>query len=105
MRLGSYPCHLIEGTLAQKFFQSDLIFERHRHRYEVNPSFHEALRSHGMVLSGLSPDRRLVELVELPQHPWFVGCQFHPEFQSKPLRPHPLFASFVEANLLVRSRK
>ena len=75
------------------------ISERHRHRYEVNNEYREALTSHGMVISGVSPDRRLVEMVELPQHPYFVGCQFHPEFKSRPQAPHPLFQSFVAAAL------
>jgi len=104
MRLGSYPCRIQPNTLASRIFEAEEIHERHRHRYEVSPNFHEALKSHGLVLSGLSPDRRLVEVLELPDHPWFLGCQFHPEFKSKPFRPHPLFASFVAASLSAHSQ-
>ncbi|MFN3946760.1 MAG: glutamine amidotransferase-related protein, partial [Aquificaceae bacterium] len=77
----------------------DLIYERHRHRYEFNNRYREAFESHGMVFSGLSPDDRLVEIVELKNHPWYIGCQFHPEFKSKPHSPHPLFVSFISACL------
>ncbi|MEX2527430.1 MAG: CTP synthase [Gemmatimonadota bacterium] len=97
MRLGAYPCHLGEGSRARRIYGSEVISERHRHRYEVNNAYRETLAEHGMRISGLSPDGALVEMVELPEHPWFVGCQFHPELKSRPTRPHPLFASFVQA--------
>ena len=99
-RLGAYPCRLAEGSRARAIYGGDAeISERHRHRYEVNPAYHEALTKHGMSISGLSPDSKLVEMIELPSHPYFVGCQFHPEFKSRPLAPHPLFSSFVRAAL------
>ncbi len=97
MRLGSYPCVLREGTRARAIYGAATIQERHRHRYEVNPAYHGALQEHGMVISGASPDGALVEMVEIPAHPYFVACQFHPEFKSRPLAPHPLFAAFVGA--------
>ncbi|MCY0908781.1 MAG: CTP synthase [Sulfobacillus thermotolerans] len=97
MRLGSYPCILKLGTKTQAIYQDTLIFERHRHRFELNNRFREMLADSGLVASGLSPDERLVEIMELQGHPWFVGTQFHPEFQSRPNRPHPLFAGFVGA--------
>ncbi|AUW92738.1 MAG: CTP synthase [Sulfobacillus thermosulfidooxidans] len=97
MRLGSYPCTLKLGTKTQAIYQDTLIFERHRHRFELNNRFREMLADSGLVASGLSPDERLVEIMELQGHPWFVGTQFHPEFQSRPNRPHPLFAGFVGA--------
>ena len=97
MRLGSYPCHLVEGTRAADIYGVQDIHERHRHRYEVNNAFREELTKAGLVLSGLSPDGRLVEMVELPGHPWFVAGQFHPELKSRPNRAHPLFRGFVGA--------
>lgn len=97
MRLGSYPCVLESDTIARKIYGSERIDERHRHRYEVNPAYHRQLIEGGMRISGLSPDGKLAEMVELPEHPYFVGCQFHPEFKSRPLDPHPLFASFAKA--------
>ena len=97
MRLGSYPCHLVEGTRAADIYGVQDIHERHRHRYEVNNTFREELTKAGLVLSGLSPDGRLVEMVELPGHPWFVAGQFHPELKSRPNRAHPLFRGFVGA--------
>jgi CTP synthase len=97
MRLGSYPCVLVPGTKAAIAYGASEIQERHRHRYEVNNEYREVLVSKGMVLSGTSPDRRLVEMIELPDHPYFVGCQFHPEFKSRPQDPHPLFQAFVGA--------
>ena len=97
MRLGAYPCTLEEGSVAAKVYGQREISERHRHRYEVNNTHREALEEHGLRLSGLSPDGRLVEMVELPEHPYFVACQFHPEFKSKPHKPHPLFTHFVKA--------
>jgi CTP synthase len=102
MRLGAYPCVLEVGSLAEKIYGSREISERHRHRYEVNNDFRERLEAGGLKLSGLSPDRRLVEMVELGEHPHFVGCQFHPEFKSRPHEPHPLFSRFVKAALTRR---
>jgi CTP synthase len=99
MRLGSYPCNIVNGTLAAKLYGGSRITERHRHRYEVNNDFREKLTEHGMVMSGVSPDYRLVEMVELPKHPFFIGTQAHPEFKSRPNRPHPLFRGIVEAAL------
>jgi CTP synthase len=97
MRLGAYPCVLKPGTKAADAYGSLEISERHRHRWEINNNFRDALERHGMVISGLSPDGRLVEMIELPQHPYFVACQFHPEFKSRPSAPHPLFARFIKA--------
>jgi CTP synthase len=97
MRLGLYPCHLQPGTRAAEAYGEDVVFERHRHRLEFNNAYREVLEEHGMVFSGLSPDGRLVEIAELADHPWFVGTQFHPEFRSRPNRPHPLFREFVAA--------
>jgi CTP synthase len=97
MRLGAYPCDLREGSLARDCYETDSISERHRHRYEVNNGFREKLEQAGMVFSGLSPDGQLVEMVELPEHPFFVACQFHPELKSRPRRAHPLFKSLVAA--------
>jgi CTP synthase len=99
MRLGAYPCVLTPGSKAAIAYGTNEISERHRHRYEVNNDYREALTSRGMIISGLSPDRRLVEMVELGGHPYFVGCQFHPEFKSRPQEPHPLFQSFIGAAL------
>ncbi len=99
MRLGLYPCELAPGSLAQRIYGAELIQERHRHRYEFNPLYEQALAEHGARISGRSPDGKFVEILELPDHPWYIAVQFHPEFLSKPLKPHPLFASFVEAAL------
>jgi CTP synthase len=99
MRLGAYPCILTSGSVASEAYGGVEISERHRHRYELNNTYRDELTKSGLVLSGLSPDRRLVEMVELPSHPYFVGCQFHPEFKSRPLSPHPLFTRFVRAAL------
>ena len=99
LRLGSYPCHLKEDTLAYKLYGSEMIHERHRHRYEVNNEFRTALSDNGLVFSGISPDGRIVEMCELPTHPFFIATQAHPEFKSRPNRPHPLFRGFVEAAL------
>jgi CTP synthase len=99
MRLGSYLCKLGEGTLAQKMYGVNEIGERHRHRYEFNNAYREQLTAKGLVLSGLSPDGRLVEIVELKNHPWFLATQFHPEYRSRPHHPHPLFSGFVGAAL------
>ena len=97
MRLGQYPCELAPGSMAQRAYGSRLVHERHRHRFEFNSAYEGVLAEHGMTVSGRSPDGKFVEIAELPAHPWFIAVQFHPEFQSKPLRPHPLFASFVAA--------
>jgi CTP synthase len=97
MRLGAYPCRLGPGTRAAEIYGSAQVSERHRHRYEVSNSYRDSFVEHGLTLSGLSPDGSLVEIIELQTHPWFIGCQFHPELQSRPTRPHPLFASFIGA--------
>ena len=99
MRLGAYPCRLVKGTRAYEAYGKDEISERHRHRYEFNNSYREVLQKAGLELSGMSPNGELVEIVEIKEHPWFLGCQFHPEFKSKPLAPHPLFISFIQAGL------
>jgi len=95
MRLGAYPCNLREGTKTREIYGEDEISERHRHRYEMNNAYREKLEEAGMVVSGASPDDVLVEMIEITDHRWFIGCQFHPEFQSRPLDAHPLFESFV----------
>jgi len=105
MRLGAYPADLKEGSLANRIYDSTMISERHRHRYEFNRQFEQVLTERGLVFSGASPDKNFVEIVELANHPWFLGCQFHPEFKSKPLAPHPLFASFVNASYENRINK
>jgi CTP synthase len=97
MRLGDYPCKLTPGSRAARAYGQSLIHERHRHRYEFNNQFRTRLEKAGMVYSGLSPDDKLVEICELAAHPWMVSCQFHPEFNSRPSRPHPLFHDFVGA--------
>ncbi len=97
LRLGAYPCVLREKTLAREAYGMEEISERHRHRYEFNNDYRQRLADQGLVISGTSPDNNLVEIVELEQHPWFLGCQFHPEFKSKPMRPHPLFRAFIAA--------
>ena len=97
MRLGAYPCRLERGTKAHKAYKADLIQERHRHRYEVNNAFKEALEKKGLIVSGICPDNGLVEMIELADHPWFVGCQFHPELKSRATTAHPLFRDFVRA--------
>jgi CTP synthase len=99
MRLGAYPCRIEKGSIAFEAYGASEISERHRHRFEINNRYREQLTAKGMVLSGLSPDGRLVEIVEIPDHPWFLGCQFHPEFKSRPLEPHPLFSRFIKASL------
>ncbi len=105
MRLGAYPCQLTKGTKAYESYGKDNISERHRHRFEVNNSFRRQLSDRGLVFSGQSPDGSLVEICEVPGHPWFLGCQFHPEFKSRPLAPHPLFASFIRAAIEQNGRK
>ncbi len=105
MRLGAYPCVLKVGSRSADIYGTREISERHRHRYEVNNEYRDQLVEKGMMLSGLSPDDRLVEMVELPDHPYFVACQFHPEFKSKPMDPHPLFSAFIGASLKAREEK
>ncbi len=104
MRLGAYPCQLAAGSKAAAAYDADAISERHRHRYEFNNDFREAFAQKGMRFSGLSPDGRLVEMIELEGHPWYLACQFHPELKSKPMNPHPLFKDFVAASLNNRER-
>jgi CTP synthase len=104
MRLGAYPCALTEGTRAREAYGAAEISERHRHRYEVNNEYRETLLNRGMVFSGLSPDKRLVEIAELREHPYMVACQFHPEFKSRPTDPHPLFRSFIRAAVEAQAR-
>ena len=99
MRLGAYPCKLKQGSLAYKAYDRNKIFERHRHRFEVNNHYRDRLEKNGMVLCGVSPDDSLIEMVELKDHPWFLGCQFHPEFKSTPLDPHPLFREFIKSSI------
>ncbi len=105
MRLGTYPCRLLEGTLAQKAYGEEVVYERHRHRYEFNNFYQQQLEAAGMVIGGLSPDGRLVEIVEVRDHPWFLATQFHPEFKSRPNRPHPLFRDFVGAALAGKEKE
>ena len=99
LRLGAYPCDIVPGTTMERCYQSSRISERHRHRYEFNNDYREALTQAGLTLSGLSPDGRLVETVELTDRPFFVGVQYHPEFKSRPNKAHPLFCGFIAAAL------
>jgi CTP synthase len=103
MRLGKYACQLKPGSHAWQAYKADTVWERHRHRYEVNPDYVPILEQHGMFVTGRSPDRTFVEMIEIPDHPWFVACQFHPELKSKPFLPHPLFVAFVGAALAHRA--
>ena len=105
MRLGLYPCKLTPGSLVQQIYGEELIYERHRHRFEFNNNFRKQLTEKGLQIAGLSPDERLVEIVSLPDHPWFIGVQFHPEFKSRPNKPQKLFASFIGASLKNRNKK
>ncbi|GAB4193002.1 MAG: CTP synthase (glutamine hydrolyzing) [Wenzhouxiangellaceae bacterium] len=105
MRLGAQPCHLQDGSLVQQMYGQQVINERHRHRYEFNNHYREVLQQHGMRLAGLSADGELVEIIELPDHPWFVACQFHPEFTSTAREGHPLFSGFIDAALAVRQQR
>ena len=98
-RLGAYPAVLAPVSQARSLYGEEVVHERHRHRFEFNPEYLEDFGSHGMLASGRSPDGKLVEIVELQDHPWYVGVQFHPEFTSRPLRPHPLFQGFLTARL------
>jgi CTP synthase len=99
MRLGSYPCVLSEGSLAGTAYGRAETMERHRHRYEFNNQYREPLKNAGLAITGTSPNGELVEIVELHDHPWFLGCQFHPEFKSRPVAPHPLFRDYIRACL------
>ncbi len=103
MRLGQYPCHLTQGSKAATAYGAEVVMERHRHRYEINNDYLDILTQAGLVVSGTSPDRKLVEIVELSNHPWFVATQFHPEFKSRPERPHPLFSGLIQAALGIKS--
>jgi len=105
MRLGAYPCVLEKESLAQRIYGETEISERHRHRYEYNREYEEILTSYGLKISGNSPDKNFVEIVEISEHPWFLACQFHPEFKSRPLKPHPLFVSFIQAAAEYRARR
>ncbi|MEM9553933.1 MAG: CTP synthase [Acidobacteriota bacterium] len=105
MRLGAYPCRLAEGSKARKIYGADEISERHRHRFEVNQKYLPQLTGAGLRVAGMSPDGKFVEMVELPEHPWFIGSQFHPEYKSRPTEPHPLFVSFIAAALEERRRR
>ena len=99
MRLGAFPCVLEKGTKSFDAYKSEKISERHRHRYEFNNAYHQQLTQKGLVIAGINPERELVEIIEIKDHPWFVGCQFHPEFKSKPDSAHPLFKGFIAAAL------
>jgi CTP synthase len=102
MRLGDYPCHIKAGTVARKLYASEMIMERHRHRFEYNPAYLEQFEKAGLISSGMSPDGTLTEIIELKKHPFFMGSQFHPEYKSRPMKPHPLFLGFARAT--VKSR-
>jgi CTP synthase len=104
LRLGAYPCVLKEDTHAARAYAQSEISERHRHRFEFNNVYRKELEDHGLIVSGTSPDNNLVEIVEIEDHPWFLGCQFHPEFKSKPMKPHPLFRDFISAALAHKQR-
>ncbi|MFQ5486638.1 MAG: CTP synthetase, partial [Desulfobacterales bacterium] len=99
MRLGAYPCHVKDKTFAYEAYRCEDISERHRHRYEFNNAFRDQFEKKGLVISGASPGGELVEITEIRNHPWFLGCQFHPEFKSRPMDPHPLFRDFIKASL------
>ena len=105
MRLGSYDCALAEGSHAREAYGVPVIAERHRHRYEFNREYEKILTQHGLKLTGQTPDGVYVEITEIPDHPWMLGCQFHPEFKSKPLEPHPLFRAFLGAAYKERQRR
>ena len=98
MRLGAYPCRVLKGSKLYNSYKKDIIFERHRHRYEFNNDYKKQLEEKGLVFSGICPDNNLVEVIEIKDHPWFIACQFHPEFKSRPYRSHPLFNSFINAS-------
>jgi CTP synthase len=105
MRLGLYPCKLKEGTLARELYGEELIYERHRHRFEFNNEFKEEMEKAGLIISGASPDGRLAEIVEIKDHPYFIAGQFHPEFKTRPNRPHPLFSGLIKAAHEVRNER
>ncbi|MCE7698378.1 MAG: CTP synthase, partial [Methanobacterium paludis] len=105
MRLGAYPCKLKEGTIAHDAYKEDSVSERHRHRFEFNNDYRQIFEDKGLIISGKSPDDLLVEIIELEGHPWFLGCQFHPEFKSRPNNAHPLFVSFIKAAIENKKRK
>ncbi|MFM9886547.1 MAG: glutamine amidotransferase-related protein, partial [Burkholderiales bacterium] len=105
MRLGQYPCKLAESSFARAAYGQEMINERHRHRYEFNREFERVLTANGLRLTGQTPDGVYVEICEIADHPWFLGCQFHPEFKSKPLEPHPLFKAFIGAAMRHRERR
>ncbi|MFH1135166.1 MAG: CTP synthase [Pseudomonadota bacterium] len=105
MRLGAYPCKLASGSKAGEAYKQEEIMERHRHRYEFNNEYRDLLTEKGMILSGLSPNEELVEIIEIPDHPWFLGCQFHPEFKSRPMKPHPLFRDFIKAAVEYKKKR
>lgn len=105
MRLGAYPCVLKKDSKAFHAYANDVISERHRHRFEFNNAFIDTFQSNGMVFSGMSPDHKLVEIIELTGHPWFVGVQFHPELKSRAIKAHPLFREFVKAALLHQTKR
>lgn len=108
MRLGAYPCNILKNTLAEKVYKTNKISERHRHRFEYNNKYREEMEKAGLICSGLSPDGNLVEIVELKSHPYFIASQFHPEFKSRPDKPHPLFVSLVKAakeNVKIKTEK
>ena len=99
MRLGLYPCRLADDSKCRSIYGDELIYERHRHRWEFNNAYRRQAVESGLKIAGVSPDERLVEIIELPEHPWFVGVQFHPEFKSRPNKPHKLFADFIKASI------
>jgi len=105
MRLGEFLCRLKKGSFAEKAYAKESIYERHRHRYEFNPEYENILKKAGLFISGKNPEHKLVEIVEIKDHPWFLGCQFHPEFKSKPLNPHPLFKAFIGASYAYRGKR
>jgi CTP synthase len=105
MRLGAYACQLKKNSFAYKAYRKTIISERHRHRYEFNPEYQAKLEAAGLFISGVNPDYNLVELAEIKDHPWFLGCQFHPEFKSRPLSPHPLFRDFIGASYAHRLKR
>jgi CTP synthase len=105
MRLGAYQCNLIKNSYARNAYGKDSIQERHRHRYEFNNNYLNVFEENGVIFSGIYPDHKLVEIIEFEDHPWFVGCQFHPEFKSTPTSPHPLFRDFVKAALEQKEKK
>ena len=105
LRLGIYPCKVEEDSLAMEIYNDEIIYERHRHRYEFNNEFRDKLKENGLIISGVSPDESLVEMVELKDHPWFVGVQFHPEFKSRPNRAHPLFKGLIEASIQYKQNR